>query len=145
MPDSSDLPNVEDLVRRYADATDDELREARSLGKDSYRPEAWSVIQAEIRRRGESFQPGRPRHLRTFRTKKGSGRWTTGLTLGLLVAVPLVAETARRMYQAGMFGGRRPRGGPAVLIALFVVVWFGVALFYDLTRWLRHRRHGSIE
>ena len=144
MLESHQPSELDELERRYAEASDDELREASKLGKESYRPVAWNVIQAEIRRRGDSFRPRSQSPIGRVRAGIRPAKWTTGLTLGLIIAVPLVIETFRRMVKAGVGGG--PRGGGGwILFGIFVIVWFGVALLYDLSRWLWHRRNGHHE
>ena len=140
MTDPLAQPDAADLARTYADATDVELREAHLLGQAAYRPEAWDVIQEEIRRRGLRWG-ARTRylpHIARVRARLGPAKWTLGLRIGLVPAILIVVEQIRRMIEVGWVGGRR--GGPlGILAGLFILVWFGVALFIDMPLWLRKR------
>ena len=68
-------------------------------------------------------------------------KWTWGLRIGLVPAILVVVEQFRRMKEVGMLGGspRGTRGALGMFAGLFIVVWFGVALFIDMPLWLRKR------
>ena len=133
------MSDFDALVRHYAAASDEELREARRLGPEAFRPEAWRVIQAELGRRQLPRQrdPSRERARVGAAGRAASGRrWTTGLLVGIVPAGMAVLVTVRAMAHAQAGG----RGTLRMLAVLFFIVWFGVALLVDWRRWWPGRR-----
>ncbi|WP_284350399.1 hypothetical protein [Roseisolibacter agri] len=134
------MSDPETLARHYAAAPDEELREARRLGPEAFRPEAWRVIQSELGRRQlrrvreRSPAVARPRGASRSAPEQG---WTPGLLVGLAVAVLAVAGTLRLMIRGPVYGGR---GSAQLLVLLFFIVWFGTALIVDWRRWWPGRR-----
>ena len=126
------MNDAESIARHYANASDEELREARRLGPDAFRPEAWVAIQSELGRRHLPRTPGHPRRARQAANAfvRQQAKWTPGLTVGAFVAtgVTLAALVAMPF----LIGGRRRLGVP---IGLFLAVWFGTALLIDWRRW----------
>ena len=122
------VTELERLTQLYADAGDEEIREALRQGPEAYRPEAWQLILAESLRRG----------LRRRSAVRSSGKpapqnryeWTPGLLVGLVAAGAVAIWVFRLMVRSG--GGR---GVLQASAAVFLVTWFGVALAVDWRRW----------
>ncbi len=132
--------DAEELKRRYAAASDAELREARRLGSEAFRPEAWAVIQAELGRRQLRRERGRPRvrvHPREAARAAASREWTPGLLVGIVPAGIAAVAALRALGGVGMLNGRGGLAGPVVI---FFSVWFGIALVVDWRRWFRGSR-----
>ena len=130
--------DLDSLVRRYANASNAELREAQSLGSEAYTADAWRVIQEEVRRRGIRLGRRERRRLVRARIRDHRASWTPGLAVGIIPATVATAFAFQRMLHAGMLRGPRG-GGLGVIIGLFLLVWFGIALLVDLPLWLRNR------
>jgi hypothetical protein len=132
--------DLEALTRRYAAASDEELREAEGIGPGGYRAEAWRVIHAELVRRGlRRADAERPKVSNVGWVAGGRAprdEWTAGLFVGIVPA-GLAAVAAFRALIAPVRMGRLIVYGP---IIVFFGVWFGIALLVDLWRWRRGRQ-----
>jgi hypothetical protein len=132
------------LARRYAEASDAELREAVAIAPAGFRPEAWRVIHAEAVRRhvGRQVEPHRPMPAAPLGRTHGPNRdeWTPGLLTGIVPAGAAAMAAFRAMVDAGMGNGQGARGVVMGVGVIFFVVWFGVALLVDWRRWWPGRR-----